>query len=303
MLPPKISIVTPSFNQGKYLEQTICSVLDQKYENLEYIIVDGGSADNSIEIIRKYERHLAWWVSEKDRGQSHAINKGLRRSSGDIVAYINSDDVFLPGAFDAVVGHFENHPSCRWVAGHCVTFGTGFPGYWRATVPSELWMWLACCPLPQQSVFWRRDLLELHGVIDENLECCLDYEYWVRLAFGGEICDVVDQPIAGFRRQPESKTSQRHAKFRAEDEEIRRRYRPMLAIKERRALDRTIDRGRLSEAYTLVLKDAKMHGTSAGWNAFWCIVRKSPSSLLSRSALGCMRGLSALDWSSTSLIK
>src|ERR1051325_5477052 len=95
---PRISIVTPSFNQGRFLEETILSVLNQNYENLEYIIIDGGSSDDSVDIIRRYERHLACWISEPDRGQVHAINKGIERITGDMAAFINSDDVYLPGA-------------------------------------------------------------------------------------------------------------------------------------------------------------------------------------------------------------
>src|SRR5689334_14364587 len=103
----KLSIVTPSFNQAQYLEETIKSVLDQAYPDLEYIVIDGGSRDNSVEIIKRYETHLAYWISEPDRGQTHAINKGLARATGDIVAYINSDDVYMPGAFEAAVTKFK----------------------------------------------------------------------------------------------------------------------------------------------------------------------------------------------------
>src|SRR5437667_5688340 len=114
---PRISIVTPSYNQGKYLEQTIRSVLDQGYPNLEYIICDGGSTDISVEIVKKYSDRLAWWCSEKDRGQSDAINKGWRRATGDILAYLNSDDVLLPGAIERVVRAFQQTPSAGVVYG------------------------------------------------------------------------------------------------------------------------------------------------------------------------------------------
>ena len=113
-MPPKISIVTPSFNQGQFIEETIRSVLDQDYPNLEYLVIDGGSTDQTIDIIRKYETQLSYWESEKDRGQVHAINKGLARATGDIFAYINSDDIYLPGTFATVAKYFDEHahPQC-----------------------------------------------------------------------------------------------------------------------------------------------------------------------------------------------
>jgi glycosyltransferase involved in cell wall biosynthesis len=116
--PPKISIVTPSFNQGTFLEKTIQSVLSQDYSNLEYIIIDGGSTDNSVEIIKKYAERLSYWVSKPDAGQSDAINKGFRKASGDICAWINSDDVYYPGVLTMIAASFEEHPSVDLLYGY-----------------------------------------------------------------------------------------------------------------------------------------------------------------------------------------
>jgi glycosyltransferase involved in cell wall biosynthesis len=113
---PKISIVTPSYNQGKYIEETIRSVIMQGYPNLEYIVIDGGSTDNTVEIIKKYQNNISYWVSEKDKGQTHAINKGFEKATGDIVAYLNSDDVYMPYSF-SVVADIMTRWDISWLAG------------------------------------------------------------------------------------------------------------------------------------------------------------------------------------------
>src|SRR3954449_7004186 len=114
----KLTIITPSYNQAAFIERTLQSVLDQGYPDLEYLVVDGGSTDGSVDVIRRYEDRLAWWVSEPDAGQTDALNKALRRASGDVVAYINSDDYYLPGAFDAALGALERSQA-RWLVGAC----------------------------------------------------------------------------------------------------------------------------------------------------------------------------------------
>lgn len=216
---PKISIVTPSFNQGRFLEETILSVLNQGYPNLEYIVVDGGSTDDSVEIIHRYRDRLAWWVSERDRGQVHAINKGLARTTGDIVAYINSDDLYLPGAFSVVVEHFTRRPRCEWLCGDTIMFGGGHETYLvRARVPESAahalsWAYKA----PQPGMFWRRDLVS-EG-FDEQWRFDFDHDLYVRLLLAGHKCEHLDVPLAAYRLHAESKTVAEARRF---DEEFDR---------------------------------------------------------------------------------
>jgi glycosyltransferase involved in cell wall biosynthesis len=214
MALPRITVVTPSFNQAGYLEQTICSVLDQGYPNLEYVVIDGGSTDRSAEIIKRYEKHLAYWVSEKDRGQAHAINKGLKRSTGSILAYINSDDFFLPGAFERVADVFSGNPSLDLVHGRCRfvdVAGNKTREHFGAIESFEqivdLWdFWWNKRQFIQPEVFWSRRIMDRIGLLREELFFVMDYEYWTRiLGAGGEV-GKIDAEIASFRVTPVQKT-------------------------------------------------------------------------------------------------
>jgi glycosyltransferase involved in cell wall biosynthesis len=180
---PAVTIVTPSYNQARYLEQTIVSVLDQGYPNLEYMVVDGGSTDGSVEIIRKYAASLAWWVSERDHGQAEAINKGFSRARGEYIAWVNSDDLYQPGAIQAAVEAFQAHPEAGMVYGdvlavdaennilNCMRYAQ-----WGL---AEL---MCFNILGQPAVFMRRSVLEKAGYLDTGYHYMLDTHLWLRMA-------------------------------------------------------------------------------------------------------------------------
>jgi len=182
--PVRISIVTPSYNQGKYLEKTILSVLEQGYPNLEYIIIDGGSSDESVEIIKKYADRLAWWVSEPDRGQSHAINKGFARATGEIFGWLNSDDWYQPGALQAVAEAFAAHPEAGAVvgAGEMVD-EKGQQLLFKAPTKVDLdflYHWLDDF-FWQPSCFFSRRAWEKCGPLELDLHYAMDLDLWLRI--------------------------------------------------------------------------------------------------------------------------
>lgn len=220
---PKISIITPNYNQEKYLEETILSVLNQGYPNLEYIIIDGGSTDRSVDVIRKYADKLAYWESVPDKGMYDAIRKGFEHSTGEIMAWINSDDMYQPKSFFTVSEIFDNYKEVNWLL--------GFPSVYDALgriveCPHTLRQWSKYDVyigqyqwIQQESVFWRRSLWEQAGSrIESELKYAGDFELWFRF-FNYEKLYTTTAILSGFRMRDGEQLSMKQKD--AYDTEIR----------------------------------------------------------------------------------
>jgi glycosyltransferase involved in cell wall biosynthesis len=213
---PKISIVTPSWNQGSFLEETIQSVLGQNYANLEYQIIDGGSNDNSIEVIKKYASQLTHWLSEKDNGQAHAINKGFARVTGDIVTWLNSDDQLTSGTLEKVAYYFLQYPDVMMIHGRTILFGDNRPDIIRGAENRDLAnKYLAGMPFSQPSAFFRRRVLEEQGYLNETLHYGLDYDLFIRIALNYDILKV-EETFSKYLLHANSKTVQNNLGFAQE---------------------------------------------------------------------------------------
>lgn len=226
----RISIITPSYNQARYIERTIQSVLDQDYKDIEYIIMDGGSTDDTVEILKKYSNHIIW-KSEKDKGQSDAINKGLKMATGDIVAYLNSDDTYEPGTISKVVYFFKNNPDAKWVSGKCKIIDkdgkkirnliTIYKNFWLRFL-SYFWL-LALNPISQPATFWKRELHNEIGYFSQDRHLAMDYDLWLRIGKKYKF-NYLPHYLANFRWHMQSKGGKIYKEQFKEEYEIARNY-------------------------------------------------------------------------------
>ena len=231
---PTISIVTPSLNQGNFIEKTILSVIEQHYPNLEFLIVDGGSTDNTLDILKKYDQHIRWF-SERDSGQTNAINKGLRMTGGTIVAYLNADDILLPSSLMRIAKSFLDNPEINWITGKCAiideqgrNFRSTISFYKNLLLFSRSYRVLLITNyLSQPATFWRRTLMEKCGMLDESFNYVMDYEYWLRL-WQATPPHIIRNDLAGFRIQRNSKTTTfgHSLDYIEEEKRILERYAP-----------------------------------------------------------------------------
>lgn len=225
----KISIVTPSFNQALYLEETIQSVLSQDYPALEYIIIDGGSTDGSVEIIKKYESRLAYWVSEPDEGQASAINKGFKKATGQVLAWINSDDKYTPGAIKKVMKLFNSNDQLELVYGDYFCLADDERIIAKPKIAFDLNIALyVYLMIPQPSSFWTKSLYENVGGLNEKFHFAFDYDYFLRVGRflknnAGSIRHEQDY-FSYFRLHSQSKTARHQAEFKKERQKIREQF-------------------------------------------------------------------------------
>ncbi len=205
---PRISIVTPSYNQASYLDQTMLSILDQNYPHLEYIVMDGGSTDNSTEVIRRHENRLAHWQSAKDGGQADAVHQGLLKATGDIMAWLNSDDLIMPGTLVYIADYFARHPEVDVVYGHRLVINERGHEVARWVLPqhdSELLLWADF--IPQETCFWRRSIHEKVGGLDPSFQFALDWDLLLRFQKAGARMVRLPYFMGAFRIHTEQKNA------------------------------------------------------------------------------------------------
>jgi len=233
---PKISIVTPSYNQADFLEQTIRSVLDQNYPNLEYVVIDGGSTDGSVEIIKKYADKLSFWVSEKDGGQYEAINKGFSHTTGEIMGWINSSDIYYPWTFSILAEVFGNNDKVEWITGMHTNLSKGTAPQ-TIDCPKEKNVYDILCGrykwLQQESIFWKRDLWNKAGArLDTNVGFAGDFNLWLEFYRHSNLY-YVNTILGGFRYHEVRRGNDVHNTYEIEAEELYKKFKTRVTPKVR----------------------------------------------------------------------
>lgn len=227
---PRITIISPTLNHACFIEQTINSVLNQKYPDLEYIVVDGGSTDGTMEILKKYDKYVTW-ISETDNGQVDAINKGLRKADGEIVAYLNTDDFYAPGALLKIGTFFRDNPTAQIVTGKCQNVDiVGKPIRSIITIYKNAWLFLGNTQflkilnyIAQPATFWRKSLHSSIGYFNLSYRYAMDYDFWLR-AVSNEKLHFINSYLASFRIHPASITSSNSRGQFLEEYEVAKQY-------------------------------------------------------------------------------
>jgi len=291
---PKISIVTPSLNQGQFIEETIRSVLLQGYPNLEYIIIDGGSTDESVDIIKKYEKWLSYWVSGSDHGQSHAINKGFTMATGTLFAYINSDDLYEPNAFVEIAVAFTENPLPDLVAGICTIFDkNGDKRVFHPRWPEKLSQYVRTTfssTFGQPAAFWTRDIYLRVDGFDKSLSFCFDRAFFLKTGIAGGQARMIFKNIARFREHNLSKSLSQAVRFHEESITILESYGESCGLSARD--QRQCKRVMLNEiAYQQIFSVWKYKGRISALLLFFRMISASPNLFLQRKILGQIRRL------------
>jgi glycosyltransferase involved in cell wall biosynthesis len=275
---PLVSIITPSYNQVRFIEATLRSVLEQDYPNIEYLVVDGASTDGSVEIIRRYADRLAWWVSEKDTGQSEAVNKGLRRTRGEIVGWLNSDDVYLPGAVSAAVAAFQSHPQAGLIYGDARAIDAdGKPFNVMHARQYTLADLLAFNIICQPAAFMRRSVLERVNYLNPNYQLLMDNLLWMCIAQKAPMIYVPRTwAAARYHEQAKNRTRGaaygREAKVLIDDLKFRPEFAEIIAVNEKRIM------AGVNRFDAFYLTDAGQPG--AALRAYVCAFRLHPPTAL-----------------------
>jgi glycosyltransferase involved in cell wall biosynthesis len=220
---PLVSVITPSFNQGEFIEETIQSILDQDYPNIEHIVIDGASTDGTVSMLKRYDRRISW-LSEPDRGQSDAINKGFRRARGDIMTWLGADDVYERNTVAKIVKHFEEHSDTGMVYGECLYINS--MGQTIGKYPSrdfDIAGLLLFGFIPQPTVFMRKSVLDRVGLVDTDLHFAMDLDLWVRIAMSGRV-DFIPAILARYRLHDGTKTVSSSGAFEREGIRVKERY-------------------------------------------------------------------------------
>ena len=289
---PKISIVTPSYNQGKFIEETIRSVLLQGYPDIEYIIIDGGSNDETTDILKKYEPWLSYWVSEPDRGQSHALNKGFARATGEIFAYINSDDLYERGALEVAGRTFVNQKQSDLLAGECTIFDDQkeiriFKPWWPSN-PDHMLLPFGST-FAQPASFWTKTAYESVGGFDESLHFVLDREFFLKLSLQGVIPILLPQVLARYREHAYTKTRQT-IKIYEESMPLIKKYADNCGLTQRNK-KQLLWKTNNEIGYLSTFICWKRRGRFAAIRWFFVLLMKSPTLIFQRKIMGLARRL------------